>query len=78
MIRVPVALLLVLGCTRDTPKSAYQLGQPEREPGAPKLQTQSAQELQTVLARIDDLTITLGEFQERINRQSPTVRQRYT
>lgn len=78
MIRVPVALLLVLGCTRDTPKSQLQPDRPAPSPGAPKVQAQSAQELQTVLAKIDEITITLGEFQERINRQSPTVRQRYT
>ncbi|MEJ7598321.1 MAG: peptidyl-prolyl cis-trans isomerase [Kofleriaceae bacterium] len=80
MIRVPVALLLVLGCTRDTPKSQLQPA-PERateQAGAPRPQPQSTQELQTVLAKIDDVSITLGEFQERLNRQSPTIRQRYT
>ncbi len=30
------------------------------------------------LAKIDDVTITLGEFQDRINKQSPYVRARYT
>ena len=30
------------------------------------------------LAKIDDVTITLGELQERINRQSPYIRARYT
>ncbi len=30
------------------------------------------------LAKIDDVTITIGEFQERINQQSPYVRARYT
>jgi peptidyl-prolyl cis-trans isomerase C len=44
-------------------------------PGAP---AQSAEELKTVLAKIDDVTITLGDFEERINRQSPYIRARYT
>jgi peptidyl-prolyl cis-trans isomerase C len=44
-------------------------------PGAP---AQSAEELKTVLARIDDVTITLGDFEDRINRQSPYIRARYT
>ena len=30
------------------------------------------------LAKVDDVVITLGEFQERINQQSPYVRARYT
>ena len=31
-----------------------------------------------MLAKVDDVTITVGEFQERINQQSPYVRARYT
>ena len=46
-----------------------------RVAGAPP---QSAEELKAPLAKIDDVTITLGEFQERINRQSPYIRARYT
>jgi peptidyl-prolyl cis-trans isomerase C len=86
-IRVPVALppaLLALGLwgagaagcqkkadtqgTRDTPT-------PAAGPAAPP---QSAEELKAPLATIDDVTITLGEFQERLNRQSPYIRARYT
>jgi peptidyl-prolyl cis-trans isomerase C len=44
-------------------------------PAAP---AQSAEELRAPLAKIDDVTITLGELQERINRQSPYIRARYT
>lgn len=39
---------------------------------------QSAEELGAPLAKIDDVTITLGEFEDRINRQSPYIRARYT
>lgn len=45
---------------------------------APSAPPQSAEELKAPLARIDDVTITLGELQERINRQSPYIRARYT
>ena len=39
---------------------------------------QSPEELNTHLATVDDVVITVGEFQERINRQSPYIRARYT
>lgn len=39
---------------------------------------QNAEELALPLAKIDDVTITLGDFQDRISRQSPYVRARYT
>lgn len=51
---------------------------PPPRPGAPVRAAQGTEELRTPLAKIDDVTITLGELQERINRQSPYVRQRYT
>ena len=40
--------------------------------------TQKPEDLAEVLAKVDDVTITVGEFQERINQQSPYVRARYT
>ncbi len=45
-------------------------------PGAPR--TQPAGELGAPLAKVDDVTITVGELQERLNRQSPYIRARYT
>ncbi|HEX4420441.1 MAG TPA: peptidyl-prolyl cis-trans isomerase [Kofleriaceae bacterium] len=53
---------------------------PAPMPGSPGPATpaQSAEELRAPLAKIDDVTITLGELQERINRQSPYIRARYT
>jgi peptidyl-prolyl cis-trans isomerase C len=50
---------------------------PTAGPG-PSGPPQSAEELQAPLAKIDDVTITLGDLQERINRQSPYIRARYT
>jgi peptidyl-prolyl cis-trans isomerase C len=35
-------------------------------------------DLATPLATVDDVTITVGELQERLNRQSPYIRNRYT
>src|SRR5690348_1981182 len=40
--------------------------------------SQKAEDLAEALAKVDDVTITVGEFQERINQQSPYVRARYT
>ena len=40
--------------------------------------SQKPEDLQEVLARIDDTVITVGDFQDRINKQSPYVRARYT
>ena len=40
--------------------------------------SQKPEDLAEVLAKVDDVTITVGEFQERINQQSPYVRARYT
>ncbi len=39
---------------------------------------QKPAELGETLAKIDDVVITVGEFQDRINKQSPYVRARYT
>jgi peptidyl-prolyl cis-trans isomerase C len=73
---LPVWLTLVLsapGCqqTKDG-QSRFEASSAEAAPA------QSKSELDTPLAKIDDLVITLGELEERINRQSPYVRARYT
>src|SRR4051794_31556574 len=43
-----------------------------------KASSQKPEDLAEVLAKVDDVTITVGEFQDRINKQSPYVRARYT
>jgi len=83
MIRVPVILLLLsVGCQHRDDEAAERQRRteaPAPAPGAPnRASQQSSEELGTILAKIDDVTITLGEFQERINRQSPYIRARYT
>lgn len=70
------ALALGAGC-RDEGRSA-QAAPSRSKKAAPSAPAQSAEELNAPLAKIDDVTITLGEFQERINRQSPYIRARYT
>jgi peptidyl-prolyl cis-trans isomerase C len=44
-------------------------------PGAPK---QSTEELTAPLAKVGDVVITVGEFQDQLNKQSPYIRARYT
>jgi peptidyl-prolyl cis-trans isomerase C len=39
---------------------------------------QKPEDLTETLAKIDDVVITVGDFQDRINKQSPYVRARYT
>jgi peptidyl-prolyl cis-trans isomerase C len=75
LVVVAWSLLFGGGCKKTNESSGDQPAPGQRAPNAPP---QSAEELKTPLAKIDDTTITLGEFQERINRQSPYIRARYT
>ena len=67
---------LAVGCQNN--KDGSQAAPGKAAGGSPSAPPQSAEELKTPLAKIDDVVITLGEFQERINRQSPYIRARYT
>ena len=83
MIRFPVGILLVAALACGCQKKSEHGTAAEPTKGAPggggtASPPQSAEELKAPLAKIDDVTITLGEFQERINRQSPYIRARYT
>jgi parvulin-like peptidyl-prolyl isomerase len=85
-----VALLPILvaaGCHKTDPAAAgSQKGQGQARPGAPgtppapnpALPPQSPAELSEVVAVIDSDKITVADFQNRINAQSPYVRARYT
>ena len=80
MTRVLVLVLLLAACQKKDHEGTKviankAIGAPAGGPTAPP---QSAEELKAPLAKIDDVTITLGELQERINRQSPYIRARYT
>jgi len=63
----------VAGCQE---KKASPGGHGKAAPGAAP--TQAAADLATPLAKVDDVVITVGELQERLNRQSPYIRARYT
>ena len=72
-------LLLVVALASACHKKADDArATPGKAGGGPTAPPQSAEELQAPLAKIDNVTITLGEFQERINRQSRYIRARYT
>jgi peptidyl-prolyl cis-trans isomerase C len=71
-----LALALACACHKKSDEDKAQ--QQARAQGGATAPPQSAEELKTPLAKIDDVTITLGEFQDRINRQSPYIRARYT
>jgi hypothetical protein len=71
-----LAPLMMGSCQKREAASHDQAGGPNKT--APSSPPQSAEEMKAPLAKIDDVTITLGEFEERINRQSPYTRARYT
>ena len=76
LVGIVIGYGLAVGCQKKDESSAGPAG---KATGAtPSSPPQSAEELKAPLAKIDDVTITLGEFQERINRQSPYIRARYT
>jgi len=63
-----------VGCRKSDSKSSGESQASTGTSGA----VQSDVELNAVLATIDGVDITVGEFQDRINRQSPYIRARYT
>jgi peptidyl-prolyl cis-trans isomerase C len=76
LLGIVIGYGLAVGCQKKDESSAAPGGKAVgTSPSAPP---QNAEELKAPLAKIDDVTITLGEFQERINRQSPYIRARYT
>src|SRR5688572_10560872 len=70
-MRFAIGALLVIAACQDTGT---------RDKGAPRKAApgQAAGDLAIPLAKVDDVVITVGELQERINRQSPYIRNRYT
>jgi peptidyl-prolyl cis-trans isomerase C len=61
-----------LACQKSDKKNAKA----QTAPG--QLPAQSEAELATAIAEIDGFVITLADFQDRINKQSPYIRARYT
>lgn len=72
------ALLIVgfVGCQKKDEEAGAT--SPKSVETAPGLPPQSADELSTPVATVDDVVITVNEFQDIINRQSPYIRARYT
>lgn len=69
------AVALGVGCDSRSSKPAKadrRTGTALESPG------QNAEELALPLAKVGDVTITLGDFQDRMSRQSPHIRARYT
>ena len=73
---IAMAAASLLGCKANNTEWDKSRGT-STSASAP-LPGQSVKELDQPLATIDDVVITLGEFQERLNRQSPYIRARYT
>lgn len=72
-----IAIALLGGACQKKSEQAGKGNAPAKNQAA-QGPPQSSEELSTPLAKIDDVVITLGEFQERVNRQSPYIRARYT
>ena len=75
-LTVVLASGVALGCSKSNSKNSDKSAPATTAAasGAP----QTPAELGTVLATIDGVDITVGEFQDRINKQSPYIRARYT
>ena len=76
---LPLATLLAtsalaVGCQKK-PDNTAKSSSASSPAGLP---AQNQTELNAVLAKVDDVTITLGDFQTQLNRQSPYIRARYT
>lgn len=70
--------LLAAAAPQGCKKSTSDKDQSKVSTESPGAGTQSEEELNAVLATIDGVEIRVREFQERINRQSPYIRARYT
>ncbi len=71
----PIVAGTALGCNKSESESESH-GHPHE--GASTDTPQTEAQLDAVLASIDGVEITVREFQDRINRQSPYIRARYT
>ena len=83
MRKLRVALIAALGvfalagitACKETKKAKNK---PALPAGGDTVPSQSAADLSAPLAKVDGVVITVGELQERLNRMSPYIRQRYT
>jgi len=71
-----MATMGFIACQKSDKKNSA--GASEKDKKAPALPPQSPAELAAPIAEIDGYVITLADFQDRINKQSPYIRARYT
>lgn len=67
-----------VACQKKSDKNSAKADEKGKTTAKSNLPPQDDKELAEPLATIDGYTITIGEFQDRINKQSPYVRARYT
>jgi peptidyl-prolyl cis-trans isomerase C len=67
-----LASMSFVACQKSDKKSSA------KAQGGAELPAQSKEELGEIIAEVDGYQITVGDFQERINKQSPYIRARYT
>ncbi|RMH37866.1 MAG: peptidylprolyl isomerase [Deltaproteobacteria bacterium] len=72
------ALASLLACALACNKTAGDDASRGGQPGGSALPGQTEADLDTPLATVDGTVITVREFQDRINQQSPYIRARYT
>lgn len=77
LMRPGLVLLVLLTAACNKQDSDAKKEPTLNQPAAANAQ-QSEEDLNAVLATIDGIPITVREFQERINKQSPYIRARYT
>lgn len=65
-----------VGCKKNEDEKPPTVETGDKTATAPSAQTPA--DLSAPLATVDDVIITVGEFQDQLNRQSPYVRARYT
>ena len=75
VVALAAALSGAAGCKKKETRGAPGAQVAATGPSAP---AQSSEELSTPLAKVDEVTITVGELQDKLNRQSPYIRARYT
>jgi peptidyl-prolyl cis-trans isomerase C len=76
-LAIAASLTWASGCQKRSADQPVDFDKP-RPLGGPAMPKQSAEELNTPLAKVDDVTITVGQLEDRLNRQSPYIRARYT